>query len=197
MTSIPVFFALSFFIGAIPTAYLVGKYFRGIDIRKEGSGNIGSTNAFRVLGKGFGAFVLIFDFGKGFFPAWVTAHYFSAPLGADKALWIGMAAILGHMFTPFLKFKGGKGVATGAGVLCASYGVLFLVALGVWLGTFFISKIVSLSSLVAVGSLCVAGWLMKLPPINNALFFMIFLLVFWAHRSNIQRLIKGVEKRAI
>ena len=190
-------FVFSFFIGAIPTAYLVGKVARGVDIRKEGSGNIGATNAFRVLGKGWGSFVLVFDFAKGFLPAWVYLRYFSLEFGPYKALWVGIAAILGHMFTPFLKFKGGKGVATGAGALCASYGGLFLITFGIWLLAFLTSRIVSLSSLVAIGSLAIAGWFMKLPPINNLLFLLIFLLVFWAHRSNVKRLLKGEEKKAI
>ena len=187
-------FLASFTLGAIPTAFLVAKKARGIDIRKEGSGNVGATNAFRVLGKKYGAFVFLVDFLKGALPAWIMLNLFSAdPQAPLLALAAGIAAILGHIFTPFLGFKGGKGVATGAGALCGSFPLLFLCAALVWLLVFLCTKIVSLSSLLALGILVpLSFWLVE-DRRTTLVFFALFLLIAWSHRANLVRLWRGEE----
>ena len=183
-----------FFLGAVPTAYLAGRLFKNIDIRRHGSGNVGATNAFRVLGKGPGALVFALDFFKGALPVLLFGVFFSPSDHSEFfRLMAGLVAVVGHVYTPLLGFKGGKGIATGAGVLCAGYPHLFLITLGVWLATFFISKIVSLSSLVAVSMLAISGFLTVQNVAVKPVFLGMTCLVFWTHRSNITRLIRGEE----
>lgn len=177
--------------GSLPTAYLVGRA-RGTDIRKHGSGNVGATNAFRVFGKGPGILVFAVDFLKGYLPVFA---FLRAGGGADAGVWIGLVAVLGHVFTPFLSFKGGKGVATGAGVLTASHPLLFAAGMAAWLGCFLATKIVSLSSLVALLAVNLFSYVTSAGPAARAGFFLIFILIAWTHRDNIRRLRVGEEKR--
>ena len=193
---LPLFFVLAFFLGSIPNAYLAGRLLKNIDIRRHGSGNVGATNVFRVLGKGPGFAVFFLDFLKGAAPV-ALFLFLSSPQAHREllALGVGLAAVLGHMFTPFLAFKGGKGVATGAGVICASFPLLFAVALAVWGISFFACRIVSVSSLLAVCALLVAGLLTHQSPEVLGVFFVMVLLVFWTHRGNIKKLRSGEEDR--
>lgn len=188
----------AYLIGSFPTAYVAAKRLKGIDIRTQGSGNVGATNAFRVLGKGPGALVFIIDFLKGWLPVFVYQIWFSGLsaglLAPDAAaLLVGFCAILGHVFTPFLSFKGGKGVATGAGVLCAAFPILFLLAMGVWGLTFMLTRIVSVSSLVALIGLLAGALVFKKSGTVLALLMVILLLIVWTHRSNLSRLKSGKE----
>ena len=184
----------SFLLGSIPTAFLLAKKVKGVDIRQHGSGNVGATNAFRVLGKKYGALVFIFDFLKGAVPAWITAALYSTSSEAPLlALLVGMAAILGHIFTPFLGFKGGKGVATGSGVLCASYPILFVCTMLIWTVAFFLTRTVSLSSLLAIAGLVLTSLWWDHDIRATLAFFSLFLLILWSHRSNIYRLLRGEE----
>ena len=188
------FLLFSFFLGAIPTAYLVTKRVKGIDIRQHGSGNVGATNAFRVLGKKYGALVLFLDFLKGFVPVFLGQALFSPGLPTPLiALIAGVMAILGHIFTPFLGFKGGKGIATGAGVVCMAYPLLFLIALIIWGGTFLLTRTVSLSSLVALASLVPLSYWFVRDGQTSLLFLLLFFLIAWTHRSNIGRILSGKE----
>ncbi len=190
------FVPIAFFLGSIPNAYLAGRLLKNIDIRKHGSGNVGATNVFRVLGKGPGIAVFVLDFLKGALP--VVAFrvlYPEAPHRELYSLLVGLAAVLGHMFTPFLGFRGGKGIATGAGILCASFPVVFAAALVVWIAAFQISRIVSLSSLAAVSTLLAAGVLTHQPREVLVVFAGMAALVFWSHRSNIKKLMAGQEHR--
>lgn len=182
-------------MGSFPTAYLAGRGFRKMDIRLHGSGNVGATNAFRVLGKKIGTLVFVIDLLKGFLPVFFLSRFVSwGPLDSrEVGLWIGVGAILGHVFTPFLGFKGGKGIATGAGVLWGVFPALFLLVLTVWITVFLLSRIVSLSSLVAVISLVAFGILFQLRFSITLFFLGICLFTFWTHRSNISRLIQGKE----
>ena len=154
----------AYLLGSIPTGYLVARA-RGIDIRSVGSGNIGATNVFRILGKSAGIFVLLVDFLKGFLACWMVARiagqfFESTPSQKDYlALTSGLAAILGHNYTCWLKFKGGKGIATSAGVLAALFPKVFLIGLALWLLVFLVSRYVSLASIVAAASLPVSAWL--------------------------------------
>ncbi len=187
-------FLASFLLGSIPTAYIVTKKIKGLDIRQYGSGNVGATNAFRVLGKKYGIFVFVIDFLKGAVPAWAVLWFFRE--NPDASLWAlgaGVAAILGHIFTPFLGFKGGKGVATGAGAVFGAYPLLFLASAVGWIAVFLGTRLVSLSSLTALASLVVIAFA-RIPDRRVGLIFLgLFLLVSWSHRSNIGRLIKGQE----
>ena len=191
-----IYFFASFFLGAIPSAYVAGRLLKNIDIRQHGSGNVGATNAFRDLGKGPGSLVFALDFLKGAIPVLLFTYFF--PRTEDPELMrlvAGLFAVLGHLFTPFLNFKGGKGIATGGGAVCAAFPLLFLVTLGAWFLTFFISRIVSLSSLVAVCVLAVYGVLTTQSSTLKGVFFAVALLIFWTHRGNITRLIHGEEHR--
>lgn len=190
-----IFALFAFLLGSFPTAYWAGRRFKNIDIRQHGSGNVGATNAFRVLGKKVGALVFFCDFLKGALP---TFFYILAssqqPPYAPLILGVGLCAILGHIFTPFLNFKGGKGIATGAGVIFASFPLLFVAFLLVWAVTFLIWRIVSVSSLAALFSVVVLSVFLQLGRISISLFFILFLLVAWSHRENLKRLRRGEEK---
>lgn len=188
---------LAFIIGSIPTAYLAGRIFKGIDIRQHGSGNVGATNALRVMGKKIGALVFFLDFIKGFLPAFLLSKFVTGLTldPREAGLWLGIAAILGHVFTPFLGFKGGKGIATGAGVLLGSFPALFLIVTGVWIAVFLFTRIVSVSSLGAMLSLVAFSLFFKLDLSVTIAFTMICLLTIWTHRSNIIRMINGKESR--
>ncbi|MGH7197341.1 MAG: glycerol-3-phosphate 1-O-acyltransferase PlsY, partial [Candidatus Omnitrophota bacterium] len=150
-------FVVSFFVGSLPTAYLAGKYLKETDIRQHGSGNVGATNAFRVLGKRIGAVVFALDLAKGALPTWfMTRVVFPETIPVDWAVWAGLGAILGHIYTPFLGFKGGKGIATGAGVILAVYPAVFWIVISVWVLSFFLSRIVSLSSIIALVAMLIS-----------------------------------------
>lgn len=182
---------LAFLSGTIPTGYIVARM-KNVDIRQHGSGNIGATNVFRVLGKGPGTAVFTVDFLKGYIPVLAAAHF---GVSAENLIWVGLAAILGHVFNPWLGFKGGKGIATGAGVLMGLSPVLFLVAIASWIAVFLLTKIVSISSITAVAVLFLASFGQPVSTQERGFFGAIFLFVAWTHRSNIQRLMKGEEKK--
>jgi len=185
-------------IGSFPTAYLISRLFKKIDIRQHGSGNVGATNVFRVLGKKYGLLVFTIDFLKGAAAVFLVFLIIRDP-AANKSmgLWIGLGAILGHVFTPFLGFKGGKGVATGAGVLCAVYPTLFVFTLLTWLLVFVLTKIVSISSIIAVFSISIFSYLMKLERESTAFFVLAALFFIWTHRSNLLRIMKKEENKLI
>ena len=188
-------FFFSFFLGSIPTAFLLVKKIKGLDIREHGSGNVGATNAFRVLGKKGGSLVFALDFLKGAIPAWlVLALYPSGGISVPTvALIVASAAILGHIFTPFLGFRGGKGVATGAGAVFGAYPLLFLGALAVWVVVFLITRTVSISSLFALIFLVALSFWVVPDRLSIAVLFALFLLILWSHRSNILRLLNKSE----
>jgi len=194
---------LSYLVGSIPTAIITGKVLRGIDVRQFGSGNAGGTNAFRVLGWKAGLFVSLFDIAKGAFATVVISQIrFDAPILNPTVLMIlaGLCAILGHTFTIFAGFKGGKGVACGAGMIIGLYPVVFLFCLLVFALVLFSTGIVAVSSISAAISLPVILWLFDRfgsTPVDHALLiFSIIIPVFiiFTHRSNIRRLLKGEEK---
>ena len=191
---------IAYLIGSIPTGFLMAKM-RGVDIRSVGSGNIGATNVFRILGKGPGIAVLLIDALKGFLPAKFLPALFlhgasmSSPRYQYLALIAGVFAILGHNYTCWLRFKGGKGVATTAGVLVAWVPLAFLIALGSWLVVFGVSRYVSLASIVAAVVLPFAVWGTDRRMFMIYIATLLSLLVIFKHRSNIQRLIAGTENR--
>ena len=185
----------SYFCGAIPTSFLAGKLVRGIDLREHGSKNLGATNVYRVLGAKVAAPVGLFDVFKGAAPV-----LFIAPaLGPDWASWpllCGIAAILGHVFSVFVGFKGGKGVATAGGVVIALAPWSILIALGLWAAVTFSTGYVSLGSITA--ALAYPGLVYWLAPGQRPFILIhiaIGLALVWFHRANIARLRAGTENR--
>jgi glycerol-3-phosphate acyltransferase PlsY len=191
----------SYFLGSVPAGFLAGKA-RGVDVRTVGSGNIGATNAFRVLGKTAGTVVLLADALKGFAAArWtplLAVQLFpgAAPQRENLALVAGVAAILGHNFTCWLKFKGGKGIATSGGVVLAWAPLACLTALALWGVVFVMTKFVSLASIAAALVLPVAVWFWNGSLTMTAVMAALSALAIYKHKGNIQRLLQGTESRA-
>lgn len=197
---------LSYIIGSTPTSIIMGRIIRGIDIREHGSGNAGGTNAFRILGWKPALVVVIIDVLKGWFPVVILAPMFfefqSIPdLGAIQIL-CGFAAVLGHTYTIFGGFKGGKGVGTLGGMMIALFPMVFPFCLAIAIITIILTGYISLASIIASCSLPILLFL--LPPFLGfppaSLSIMVFsLLVPWfiifTHRSNIQRLRNGDENQ--
>lgn len=196
---------LAYLVGSIPFGLLIGKLFHGIDIRERGSGNIGATNAGRILGWKWGLLALGLDVMKGLVPVLWLGRPFAETLGSQYANWqviAGAATIVGHMFPCWLGFRGGKGVATSLGVVAclAPWGTL--AAVGAFAVVMGLSRIVSLSSIVAASGFAVTElWLMRPDPFsaetrNLAVFSVaVPLLIIVQHRGNIVRLFKGSEQR--
>ena len=183
---------LAFIFGSIPFGYVIGKL-KGVDVRQHGSGNIGATNVSRVLGKKYGALVLFLDALKGALPVLIL-KILELPL--EYQVLSGFFAILGHCFSPFLKFKGGKGVATGLGVFLVVSPKITLVAFFIFLLVFFLTRYVSLSSITAALSYPVIFRLFGKPSdFTSLLIFLTAFVVVGKHYQNIVRLLKGEEKR--
>jgi len=219
---------LAFLLGSIPFGLLMAKA-RGLDIRKQGSGNIGATNVLRVMGKRYGIACLLLDVLKGFVPVaiavnllQITGRQVQVPLGLPDA-WIvhfaagdalhaqlahiltALCAVLGHNYSPWVGFKGGKGIATSAGVLLALMPVAVLLLVAIWLLLFFVTRYVSVASIGAVAILpLVTLWgswhhgRIQDGTWNKPLLVLsvvIAVLAIWKHRANIQRLRLGTENR--
>lgn len=205
MITIIVILVLSYIVGSIPTSIIVGKLLKGIDIRQFGSGNAGGTNAFRVLGWKAGLFVAVFDIAKGVAATVVISkiRIDGLPFDNETLMMIlaGLCAILGHAYTIFAGFKGGKGVATGAGMIIGLYPVAFPICLIIFAIVLFSTGIVSVSSITAAVSLPIVLLIMDRisgGKIDSALIivgFIIPLFFIYMHRSNIRRLLKGEENR--
>lgn len=188
----------SYLAGSIPTSYILGMRLRGVDLRKSGSGNLGATNAFRVLGWKIGVAVLAIDILKGYIPTlavlmWGGGGSLSSQ---NAALLAGLAAILGHMFTVFMHFKGGKGVATSMGVFLALAPKAFLLTLAVCLIIIAVSRYVSLGSLT--GAVLLPILIRVFYPEWTTLFvitLVIGLMLIIKHRANIGRLLRGREHK--
>jgi len=204
MTSLILILLLSYLIGSIPTSIIMGKLMKGIDVRQFGSGNAGGTNAFRVLGWKAGLFVSLFDIAKGVFATVVISQIRIDKLPFDNETLVmvlaGLCAILGHTFTIFAGFKGGKGVAAGAGMIIGLYPSAFLFCLLVFTLVLVSTGIVSISSMTAAVSL---PFIMLISnrlsggQIDAGLIifsFIIPLFIIYTHRTNIKRLINGEER---
>ncbi len=181
----------SYLLGSLPFGFIVARLC-GIDITSVGSGNIGATNVARVLGWKLGVLVFFLDVGKGVLPplvtVWQTGNH-------DAAVLMGVAAVLGHTFSPFLKFKGGKGVATGLGALVGSAPLVGAYVFGVFLVLFAVTRIVSVSALIATLSVIVFGLLTHQSWVYFAVFGPLVVYVFIRHRANIGRIIRGEEPK--
>lgn len=197
---------VSYLIGSIPTAYLFGRLLKGMDIRKFGSGNVGATNAFRVLGVGIGITVLILDMFKGFLVVFFLGNFIlsqTIPFSAETLrLILGLSCIAGHNWTIFLGFKGGKGIATTLGVLIALASkiadlntVLVLIIL-TWVLVFILAgRIVSLASVVAAITFPVYTIVFKQPKALVFFSFMISFLIILRHKSNLKKFFRREEKK--
>lgn len=181
--------------GAVPASYIAGRMARGIDLREHGSGNLGATNTFRVLGAKVAAPVMVFDILKGFLPVVI----FSQIDGSRDWRWelaYGAAAIIGHVFSVYMGFRGGKGVATSAGVFLAEAPLAVGVGLLVWLIVLRSTRMVSAASVSA--AVAVAVLLLAVRPPHPEFVYLglgVAVFVLFAHRSNIQRILKGTEPR--
>lgn len=185
---------LGYFLGAIPIGIFAGRAFAGIDPREAGSRNIGFTNVLRVAGKAAGIVTLIGDMGKGASVIYL-ARVLIGPAAGDSILAGGAAAILGHMFPVFLRFNGGKGVATALGVLLAAEPAIGGCLIAVWLTTAAIWRMSSLAALTAFGSLPLWGWLFH-PTAQMAVFTAgVIMVIAYRHRENISRLKAGTEPK--
>ena len=187
---------LSYLVGATPTSYWVGRFAYGVDLRNAGSGNLGATNTFRVLGWKAALPVMIVDIGKG----WLPAALFIQLDGSDAWAWAlayGAAAIVGHVFSFWVRFSGGKGVATSTGVFLAIAPAAVGAGLVVWIVTLAAVRIVSVASLAGAVTIPVVVFLTEHPGGSLMAWFTVALaaFVFWAHRSNIRRLLNGEEPR--
>jgi len=195
----------SYLLGSLPTAYLFGRVLKGIDIRKVGSGNVGATNAMRALGRGPGITVLLLDILKGFAAVVLLGDYFSLKpvLWQEQNLRIimGLCCICGHNWTIFLRFKGGKGIATSFGVLLGlalkieGLNIVIGILIVSWLAVFFIWRIVSLASIVAAVLLPVSCFFFKQPRLFILVSIILCVFVILRHKSNLARLFKGKEER--
>jgi glycerol-3-phosphate acyltransferase PlsY len=188
--------AASYLIGAIPTSYLVGKWFRGIDLREHGSRNLGATNLYRTLGWKYAIPVGVFDVLKGAVP--VLAFGPRAPQIPYFPLWCGVAAVVGHVFSVFVGFKGGKGVATAAGMVIGLAPLAFPVVLAAWALIVWLTGYVSLGSIVAAILFPPADWLLhpaRRSAVTLAFDVGVAAFIVWKHRQNVQRLLAGTENR--
>ncbi len=187
---------VAYLLGSIPTGYLVARA-RGVDIRSVGSGNIGATNVFRFLGKPAGTFVLLVDALKGF----VACKLIPLVLGHEPSfleylsIFGGVFAVLGHNYTCWLHFKGGKGIATSAGVLVGWVPTALLATLGVWILSFLLGRYVSLASVLAAAFLPFGVWITQGSVVMIAITAGLSVLAIYKHRANIQRLVGGTEHR--
>jgi glycerol-3-phosphate acyltransferase PlsY len=200
---------VAYLLGSIPTGFLVAKA-HGVDIRTAGSGNIGATNVFRIVGKPAGIMVLVIDGLKGYAAcAWLpdlVMRYMAEKYGSGELnqnfndvlrITGGISAILGHNYTCWLKFKGGKGIATSAGVLAALVPLAFVIILCMWIVVFALSRYVSLASIAAALALPFAAYFTGNSVTIVAVTALMAALAVYKHRANIQRLMNGTESRFV
>ncbi len=192
---------LAYLLGALPFSIIAGRLFKGIDIREHGSGNAGATNTFRVLGKQAGIPVLLLDVLKGY-AAVSLAHY--SEFGSNTEMFInlslayGIAAVIGHVFPVYVGFRGGKGVATLLGLMIGVFPQAALLSIGVFVLTLFLSKYVSLSSILAGIVFPVGVFFLSKVLIPTMVIFSLFVpvLLLATHQRNIERLFRGEESKA-
>jgi glycerol-3-phosphate acyltransferase PlsY len=213
MIPIGIIAVLSYLVGSIPTSIIVARIKKGIDIRQHGSGNAGGTNVIRVLGWKAGVFVILMDMAKGLFATIVVARLMYGAIPFENTtpfddftvvqIIAGCSAMLGHIWTLFAGFKGGKGIATAGGMLIGIAPVEVAVSLGVFAIVFVISQYVSLGSLSAAIAFPLTMFfrenvfLVDIQGYNTLIYFSIAiaLLIVFTHRSNIRRLLRGTENR--
>ena len=184
----------AYLLGAVPTSFVAGKLGRGIDLRAHGSKNLGATNVFRILGWKYAIPVVLVDIAKGAVPVALFGAW--SGLGAAWAAAFGATAVLGHVFSPFVGFRGGKGVATAAGMFIALAPLAVAIALPVWGLSLWLTGYVSVSSIVA--SVTFPVWVRLTEPAAQPAFYAslgLAGLIVFSHRANIRRLLAGTENR--
>jgi glycerol-3-phosphate acyltransferase PlsY len=186
-------------VGGIPFSYIAGKMAKGIDLREHGSGNLGASNTYRILGGRIALVVLVLDIAKGLVPVVVASRFDAYGAEPYHAMAAAAGAVLGHLFSPYLKFSGGKGIATSAGAFAGLAPWAFLCALAVFVVVFVARRIVSLASLCAAVTLPLAAWAapgLGLGLRHRSLVWvavLVMLVVVFKHRGNIARLRAGTE----
>lgn len=182
---------VGYFFGALPFSYLVPKYIKGIDIRKIGSGNVGSTNVYRTCGVKIAALAFFLDLVKGFVPIMISTIFW----GRSAALLSGFFCILGHCYSFMLNFKGGKGIATTGGVLLFLNPVLFVTMTTLEFVLIFSTKMVSVASLIVATLFPIASIFYNESKAFVAFSCVLSIFIIYQHRSNITRIMKGEEKK--
>jgi len=185
---------LAYLIGATPTSYIAGKLGKGIDLRQHGSNNLGATNVYRVLGWKYAIPVGVIDMLKGAVPVVILGPWSNGPAWFTVAL--GLAAVLGHMFSPYVRFRGGKGVATAAGMFLALAPLAIGISLLIWILALWLSGYVSVASLTV--AVLFPLWVRLTVPDQAYTFWasvVLALLIVYSHRPNIARLRQGTENR--
>lgn len=187
----------SYALGAIPFGLVLARVLKGVDLRDVGSGNIGATNAMRVLGKPLGLFAFALDWAKGFVPVFWFATLAATGEELEYArLYCGAAAVVGHCFPVYLKFKGGKGVATGCGSIVAVEPLVFLAGGAAWLVTLGVARMVGLASMVMGVAFPVAAWWLRRDDLPFQIGCgLLTLLILIRHRANLGRMLRGEEPR--
>ena len=183
-------FVVGYLAGSIPFGFLLTRAFGAGDLRQIGSGNIGATNVLRTGRKGLALATLVADIAKGALPVWLAYRWF----GPDLAVLAGAGAILGHCFPVWLGFRGGKGVATAAGVILGLSPIVLLPTLAIFIVIVWASRFVSLGSLVAAIAAPLCAWLLGYPQAAE-LYLLVAAIVFIKHAGNIRRLVAGTESK--
>ena len=188
-----------YLVGGVPFGFLIGKA-RGVDVRTVGSKNIGATNVYRTVGHKWGFLAFFCDFLKGLLPT-LGAQWYLSHMAADNGVLVhlpmavGFACVLGHTLTPYMKFKGGKGVATAFGMLMALLTIPVSIAFGVFVITVWLSHYISLGSCLAALTIAVLVWFFPATLPLRILVSLLGAFVIYKHKSNIQRLVKGCENK--
>lgn len=190
---------IAYLLGAIPTGYLLARI-KGVDIRKVGSGNIGATNVYRCIGKSWGILTFVLDFLKGYLPAVIFPILYQRwgveISGAHLSLLCGCLAVIGHNWPVYLRFRGGKGMATGAGALLGFAPLAMLIGVICWLVFFLATRYVSLASILAAVLIVACSWWFYRGQILIPIALSVMgVIVIWRHKTNLQRLLAGTEYR--
>ena len=183
----------AYLIGSIPFGYLIGRM-RGVDVRTVGSKNIGATNVYRTVGHKWGFLAFFCDFLKGFLPAFLALRLASS-VNENLPICVGLACVIGHTLTVFMKFRGGKGVATAFGMMVALATYPALLAFAVFVVTVWLSHYISLGSMLAAATLAVLVWFFPVLLAMRVIAALIAVFVIYKHKSNIDRLVKGCENK--
>ena len=183
----------AYLVGAIPFGFLIGKM-RGVDVRTVGSKNIGATNVYRTVGHKWGFLAFFCDFLKGFLPAFFALR-FASSVNVNLPVCVGLACVIGHTLTVFMRFRGGKGVATAFGMMVALATYPALLAFAVFVVTVWLSHYISLGSMLAAATLAVLVWLFPCLLAVRIIAVLVAVFVIVKHKSNIQRLMKGCENK--
>lgn len=193
--------AAAYLLGAVPFGFLIARA-RGVDIRQHGSGNIGATNVFRTLGKPWGVLTMLLDAGKGFVAAYpiprlATALNSEASLHPSLPVLCACLAVAGHNWPVFLRFRGGKGIATSSGALLGIAPLAAGIGFATWISVLLVSHYVSLASIIAALTIPLSGWWLyaQSGPVLPTALTLLGAAAVWRHRSNLQRLYRGTENR--